>query len=182
MGLTNDVIYVNIIEGKFAQRTNAEDPQAKERTNKAGEVVYERLYRNLTGKLIKLYTQVNKDFGKSWLFILDDGKDIYQLRVPFTGRLPEGFLLRIPNIVINLPVKFSIFTDPEGKVVTYLRQLDKTVPKYWNAENNYMDLPQLQDVVHENGVPGKDGTRRMEYVQEYLENMDSLKPISHATQ
>jgi hypothetical protein len=182
MGLENDVIYVNIIDGKFAMRTTADDPQGTRRINMNNEEVYERLKPGLKGKLVSINTKVNTDFGKSWLFTIVDDEADYQLRVPFTGRLPEGFLLRLPNVNLSLPVTFRIFTDPEGKVVTYIRQQGKTVPKYWNKENDYLELPQLKDIVHANGIPGKDGTARMEYVYNFINNLDSLKNICHATQ
>lgn len=177
MALSNDTItYLSVRDGFFVQRVPADARGAVPRKTNTGQTVYEWHYNKISGYLEGIRRDLN-EYGKYWLFMIRDGHELYQLRLPYQGLLAEGIIMRLPNVDLGRPIDFKIFKNAGGNVVTYLRQGDDTVPKYWNKENNYLDLPPLQDIVRQNGQPGKDGTRRMEYLERWLLKDERLQKL-----
>jgi len=118
--------YLNIINGKLAQKVTPESEGAQKRTykKKNGEEVtkYEKYYATIEGLLADVILQ-DSDFGEQILIKLtpnNESEVIVQL--PFNSREANKFLLKLPNInpkqLVKLsPYNFSDKEDKEKKII-----------------------------------------------------------------
>ena len=63
--------YITILGGKLCQRVPEGTEGAIQRTNKLGNVVYEKFYDSFTAKLVDIKVQ-DSPYGKTWNFVFKD--------------------------------------------------------------------------------------------------------------
>ncbi len=103
--------YFTILGGKFCIRTDASNPEAKERTNKVGKVVHEMFRDSFTGKLVNIRTK-DSAYGKNWEFDFKDGSDVYTLQLSYSNSYATNILKMLPNIDLDKEMK----VQPSQKV------------------------------------------------------------------
>lgn len=172
MGLFNENtgggIFVNIFQGKMAQKVTRDTPDAKERVNKNGDLVHELHFDTLTGHIEDVYV-THGDYGASWVVKVTDDSFTYLLQLPYSSRYATGILTRLPNVDFAKLVKIKTYyiEGEDGKFRGYatIRQNGgKVSPKFTRENPNGM--PEMERITR-NGQEIWDSTRQLEF----LENM-----------
>lgn len=160
--------YVNQFKGNFTVRSNADDPEAKQRINKMGKTVYEKLYNTLSGYITGIKKTESEDYGFGWEVTVEaDGKD-YTLNMSYIGRTTMGIFLRLPNIDLNKEVELKLFYfEEEDKSALVVYQDGEKIMPFWTKDDP-KTLPQMEKTMV-NGKETWDSTQRMKYLEKYLE-------------
>jgi len=91
--------YLNVSIGKLRQRVKEGDPKAKARTiEDTGEVIYERIYSYIEAKLEKIFMRTHKEYGNSWVLLMQDGGVKYSVQISENSRYGDDLLKKIPNL------------------------------------------------------------------------------------
>jgi len=116
MALVNESssrIFLQVVNGKFAKKVTIDTEGAKRRVTKFGKEVYELYFDTLCGNFsdIRLDDPPEKfpQMGKQWAFVLEDGDDIYELKLPQKSIPAYGLLTRLMNVNYDLPVKIKVY-------------------------------------------------------------------------
>jgi len=179
MGLTNESQsggnWLSIIKGEISKKVPQGTEGAKERTNKNGEVVYEMKYNALEGTLKRIGV-FEGEYGDQWIFVIDDGTEEYNLALPYSSGTANGFLYRLPNINLEIPLKIKTFYI-EGKDDGIWRQYlgvyqnGKVESAYTKEEPN--GLPPMVKVKRK-GKEEWDDSDRLEFLQKLVD--DEINP------
>lgn len=155
-------IYVSIVDGMLAVRSSESDAKAVKRETKTGQVIFERKYKNLEGRIKEVGFRTNDYNGKKWeeLFVLvHDGQDHYQLGMPFPGKYSLSFLRAVKNVDLKATISFNPWSktvDGKVKAVLYMniKGAAESVPWYYTKDTPN-GLPDLVPYT----VPGSDETK-----------------------
>jgi len=169
MGLDNRTggKYITILGGKFCQRVPEGTEGATQRTNKIGNIVFEKFYDNFTGKLVDIKTQEGT-YGKTWNFMFQDKEDVYTLQLSYSNSFSTAFLKMLPNIDLTKEMKVSPSVkevDGKNKSSLFINQDGKALKHAYTRENPN-GMPDMEQVTVK-GVQQWDDTKRLEF----LENM-----------
>jgi len=133
-----DSVFINIVAGKFAIKTDKSDPEAIMRINKKGEEVYERHYSIIQGKIVRLEHE-KTEFG-DYLSVKIKSDKIYIFKIPAYSRLENGFLQRLPNVDLEKEVEIGLYT-PENTTYLYMRQ-DGIISTAFSKE----EIPKFKEI------------------------------------
>lgn len=101
MGFSNSkserTTFANIVNGKFAIKTNQDNPNAVARVNKKNETVYEILHDKLEAKIVSMKIEKD-DYGKKLVIELEEAADRYTLTLPVESKFFDHFCAKIGNV------------------------------------------------------------------------------------
>jgi hypothetical protein len=132
-----------------------------------GEEVHELHYDTLSGKITDVKVQ-DGDYGKDWVFNINDGQTTYCLQIPQKVASAIGVLARLQAIDYGKEVTIKVYYI-EDKTHLVVYQSGKKLQSAFTKENPN-GLPPLEKKM----VDGKevwDATKR----NEYFENMVSMQ-------
>ena len=175
MGLLNESDgggnFLQVLYGNIVRKVPAGTEGAEQRTNKNGKVVHELKYNALEGVLKKIWVYESTDYQDSWVFVLDDGKQEYNLTVPYSSSYANGILGRLPNVNFERPIKVKSYyiEGEDGKQRGYLtiHQDGEKVQPYFTKEEPH-GLPPMEEVI----ISGKkrwDDTARLEFLRKMVD-------------
>lgn len=162
-GESQSRVYVSIVDGQLAVRSSDADTKAVKRELKTGHIIYERRYKNVTGRLKEIGFRVNDFNGKKWddlYLLIYDGQDHYQISMPFPGKFSLSVLRSIKNAPLEKNITFSPWTKTksDGKISASLfmnpEGTKDSVPWYFTPD----DPKGLPDLVPYT-VPGSEETK-----------------------
>jgi hypothetical protein len=131
MGLSNETrekkTYVGINHSFFTIRAREGDDGAVSRTNKNGDVVWEKRYPRIEGTIDRVYKQITDWQGKklvTWNIAMTDVLNTFIVSLPYKSKEAGSLLKKLPNIDLDLPVTFAVGTfedkKTKGKMVPYM--------------------------------------------------------------
>lgn len=100
MGLheKEDRVWLNVSYGALRMKTKKEDPKAKERKDKEGNIVFERVYEYVEGILDRVTFMEDPKFGNSWTMFIRDGLEVYGVKLSENSQYGRSFLEKFPNL------------------------------------------------------------------------------------
>lgn len=168
MGLSNTSsdrqTFVNIVGGKFSIAVDKSIEGAVSRKNKKDVEVWELHYDSLNNvKIIGIEKKVG-DFGASYEVKLKDFDRDFILNLPYSGRVTNGLMFRLPNINLSEEVALKIFKDKTtDKAILFVTQGGKTVPAAYTKDSPNNLPPMVQRKVK--GVDTWDDTAQSEFIE-----------------
>lgn len=114
--------FLNVMFGKIVESVTKETEGAKERVNKVNQMVYEKHYEFISGKILNIRIEESKDYGDKLMVIMEDMGERYTLQIPVESRYFKSFAMRMPNLKAGQTycIKPYDFTDNKKKRVTGL--------------------------------------------------------------
>jgi hypothetical protein len=189
MGLSNESQgggnWLSVYKGEIVKRVPAGTENAVERTTKHGKVVYELKYNALEGMLKKIVTS-ESEYGKQWIFVIDDGINEFNLAVPYSSGPANGFLFRLPTVDLSMLIKVKTYyiqgDDDKWRQFLSLEQAGQKIAPYFTKEEKH-GLPDLIEVMI-SGQKRLDDTDRLEFLQRMVDEkinpkLATLHPIDH---
>ena len=179
-----NAIYLTIADGKICRRVQSKTPDAIERINKDGKLVYEEFYKGWKGTITDIKTREN-DYGKNWMIYLKDEYGDYILQLPYSSGYSASFLKALPNVDPSQPVTLMPSLKIEGdkkRTSMFINQNGASL-KWAYTKDNPNGLPELQQIK----VKGKttwDDSEIMEFLEnmvnnEFLPKLDGNNPIEN---
>ena len=113
--------WYKVAYGKVRRATTEDDPMAKRRdvTDKDGNVtsvLWERVYKSVTGKLIGLTEHEHEKYGRSWGVHIQDGSEVFILKIGETSRYGSDLLKKIPNMKVGVTYTINPYDfTPQGE-------------------------------------------------------------------
>ncbi len=156
--------YFSILGGKFCIRTDASNPEAKERVNKVGKTVHEIFRDSFTGKLVNIRTK-DSSYGKQWEFDFKDGSEVYTLQLSYSNSYATNILKMLPNIDLTKEMKVQPsqkIEDGKTKSSLFISQDGKTLKHAYTKDNPNGLPPMVQITVK--GVQVWDDTDRLVFL------------------
>ena len=171
--------WLSVVKGNLTQRVKAGTEGAVERTIEkgpnTGSVVHELQYNFLEGRLERVYIQ-ETEYGKSWVFVVDDGDSTYNLTVGYSSGYAVGLLSRLPNVDLSDTIRIKSFyikgDDDKYRGYLTIQQGGQKVEKAFSKEEPN-GLPEIERITV-NGQPAWDSTKRMEFFERLVEK--SINP------
>lgn len=157
--------YITILQGKFCQRVPEGTVGAIQRTNKLGNVVWEKFYDSFEAKLVGVRTQ-DGAYGKSWMFDFQDNEEVYHLQLSFSNSFATAFLKMLPNIDVTKKMKLQPsvkLIDGKNKSSLFVNQNGASI-KHAFTRDNPNGLPPMEQVTIK-GVQVWDDTAQLEFLQ-----------------
>lgn len=169
--------YVKVSDGRISVRCDESHPKAVKCTNKDGtRTWYELRYPSITGFIRNVWRR-DTDWGQDLCIDLFDGKEEFELQLPFDSKYANGFFMCMPNIPLDKQITFT----PWMKEVTQDgRQVKKTnlylstgptdedkIEWYWTKDEP-KGLPQMVKVMLK-GKEQWDNTERMAFLYQHLQ-------------
>jgi len=194
MGLDNEnssEIFLTIFQGMMARRVAEGTPDSKMRIKKGGDEVHELHFDTLNGYLddIKLEDppDSNPQWGKSWIFMIEDGNDVFKLRLGAKGREAHAFLARLPKIDFSQPIKIKTYwIEGEDKIWRGFLAIHQGGEKIepWYTKEEPHGLPDLVKTVVDDEVHW-DGSERRDFflklvTDKILPKIKEERPLSGA--
>ena len=166
MGLDNrsEGKFITILGGKFCQRVQEGVEGAKQRTNKLGDVVWEKFYDSFTGHLVSIKVQ-DGTYGKTWNFGFQDKGEIYTLQLSYSNSFATAFLKMLPNVDLSKEMKVSPSTkevDGKNRSSLFINQ-DGVALKHAYTKDAPNGLPPMEQITVK-GVLVWDDTKRIEFL------------------
>jgi hypothetical protein len=101
------ITWAKINNGCIVVQTGEEDTKARQRVNKAGNTVYERFYKSITGTINSLSVEENK-FGETQIKVgLKKGEDVAVLSFNYDSAYGRGFISQIFNVDVSKELTFN---------------------------------------------------------------------------
>lgn len=192
MGLDNRIggNYITILGGKFCQRVQEGTEGAIKRTNKIGNVVFEKFYDSFTGKLVDIKVQEGGEYGPTWNFMFQDKEEVYTLQLSYSNSFSTAFLKMLPNIDLTKEMKVSpSVKEVEGKNKSslFINQDNKPLKHAYTREapNGMPDMEQITI----KGALVWDDTKRLVFLRNMVDTTiipnlpgATATPVTPATQ
>jgi len=143
------MVYLSLINGKFAQRVNADIVGAKQRELKSGRIVYEKSYAHAAGIVTNLELRSNEYEGKvfkSMCITLDD-----EIQIQLSGSMDNHQnkdivnTLLSPDCDITSKLVFIPTKAEKGYSQVLILQNNKGIRRFSNKANPN-DVPQPEEV------------------------------------
>jgi len=163
--------YITILGGKFCQRVSEDTLGATKRTNKIGNVVFEKYYDSFTGKLIDIKVQ-DGTYGKTWNFVFKDKSEPYTLQLSYSNSFSTALLKMLPNVDLTKEMKLSPSVkevDGKNRSSLFINQDGKVLKHAYTREvpNGLPDMEQTKI----KGVMIWDDTKRLEFLQDMVDTI-----------
>lgn len=170
------ITFLSVSNGKFVRRVDEGTPNAVSRVNKVGKTVHELFYTSLIGH-VKEVTTKESEYGKFWVVKVKSpaNDQVYQFEMNYSSGYATSFLKALPNANLEQNVEISpaiVKKDDKSQSVIFLRQ-DGQAVKHYFTKANPNGMPDLEQIK----VKGKitwDDTKRMEFLEKYVQSMFSL--------
>ena len=140
--------------------------------NKDGEAVYRLEFPALFGKITKLAKAESEYNGKTVRYlqvhVMDRG-ELYVLTLERGDRYWSDFLMRLPMIDLDVPVRlapYAIEEDGKFNQGISMRQDDEKISRKWTKENDYKDGPPMAEQVTVNDEVQWDFGKRNKWLEE----------------
>ena len=174
MGLSvsdHNAIYLSTFDGTFRWKIKEPRPGSVQRVNKNGVTVNEMVFDQLSGKLVKIAYEEDKEYGNSWVLTIVDDKT-YRLNLSVNSSSTFYFLNRLINADLDLkaPMLFKIFSEVENdkkKQVILISQGGKYIQGVYTKDNQ-QDLPQMEQIMFK-GKLEWDSTKRDIFMRDLIE-------------
>lgn len=146
-------VYLRIADGKIVENVDAGAEGAIQRTNKNGKIVHERLDDYVDGTITTMFMRSHEHNGKTineLCIRLQDKDEYYQLSLQVGNRYWVAFVMRLPNLDLTRPIRFSPYhftPKGESKPLSGLNLYQggqKIAPKWSKTDPG--DLPQGKQV------------------------------------
>ena len=170
--------WLSVVKGNLTQRVKAGTENAVERILEkgpnTGTTVHELRFNYLEGSLEKVYLQ-ETDFGKSWVFVVDDGANKFNLTVGYSSGYASGLLARLPNIDVADVIKIKSFyikgDDDKYRGYLTIEQGGQKIAKAYTKEepNGCPEIKQIEV----NGEKVWDSTKRMKFFEKIVEGINA---------
>jgi hypothetical protein len=160
--------FITILGGKLCQRVSEDTIGAVKRTNKLGNVVYEKFYDSFTGKLIDIKVQ-DGTYGKTWNFVFKDKEEPYTLQLSYSNSFSTALLKMLPNIDLTKEMKISPSVkeiDGVNRSSLFINQDGKAMKHAYSRENPN-GMPDMEQVTVK-GVLVWDDTKRLEFLDKMV--------------
>lgn len=160
--------FITILGGKLCQRVSEDTVGAVKRTNKLGNVVYEKFYDSFTGKLIDIKVQ-DGTYGKTWNFVFKDKEEPYTLQLSYSNSFSTALLKMLPNIDLTKEMKISPSVkeiDGVNRSSLFINQDGKAMKHAYSRENPN-GMPDMEQVTVK-GVLIWDDTKRLEFLDKMV--------------
>jgi hypothetical protein len=160
--------FITILSGKMCQRVSEDTIGAVKRTNKLGNVVYEKFYDSFTGKLIDIKVQ-DGTYGKTWNFVFKDKEEPYTLQLSYSNSFSTALLKMLPNIDLTKEMKISPSVkeiDGVNRSSLFINQDGKAMKHAYSRENPN-GMPDMEQVTVK-GVLIWDDTKRLEFLDKMV--------------
>lgn len=160
--------FITILGGKLCQRVSEDTIGAVKRTNKLGNVVYEKFYDSFTGKLIDIKVQ-DGTYGKTWNFVFKDKEEPYTLQLSYSNSFSTALLKMLPNIDLTKEMKISPSVkeiDGVNRSSLFINQDGKAMKHAYSRENPN-GMPDMEQVTVK-GVLIWDDTKRLEFLDKMV--------------
>lgn len=160
--------FITILQGKLCQRVPEGTEGAVQRTNKLGNIVFERFYDSFTGKLIDIRVQ-DGTYGKTWNFVFRDKEEPYTLQLSYSNSFSTALLKMLPNIDLTKEMKISPSVkeiDGKERSSLFINQDGKTIKHAYTRENPN-GMPDMEQVTVK-GVLVWDDTKRLEFLDKMV--------------
>lgn len=186
-GSTNSAstTFLRVSDGKIVETVKSDHPMAIKRINKKGVEVYERIDGYVEGVITSMHQRVSEHNGeetKELCLRMQSGGETYQLSLKEGSRYWFAFTVRLPNLDLTKPVRFSpyCFDDRDtGKTVIGMNlfQGDQKVQPRFTKENPGK-MPQGKEVMFQ-GKPKWDFYERDQFlltvIQYYMSKMQAAE-------
>ena len=166
--------YITILDGKFCQRVKEGVEGAKQRTNKIGNVVWEKFYDSFTGKLIDVKI-ADGTYGKTWNFYFHDSGEVYILQLSYNSSFANAFLKMLPNVDLAREMRVSPSSKEEGgklKTSLFINQ-NGVALKHYYTKDHPNGLPIWTQIVVK-GEKVWDSTDQLKFLEDMV--MSSIVP------
>ena len=163
--------FITILGGKLCQRVSEDTIGAVKRTNKLGNVVYEKFYDSFTGKLIDIKVQ-DGTYGKTWNFVFKDKEEPYTLQLSYSNSFSTALLKMLPNIDLTKEMKISPSVkeiDGVNRSSLFINQDGKAMKHAYSRENPN-GMPDMEQVTVK-GVLVWDDTKRLEFLDNMVQTV-----------
>ena len=175
--------FITILGGRLCQRVKEGTEGAEQRTNKLGNVVFEKFYDRFTGKLIDIKIQ-DGTYGKTWNFVFRDKEEPYTLQLSYSNSYSTNFLKMLPNIDLTKDMTISPSikqVDGKEKSSLFINQDGKPL-KHAYSKDNPNGLPPMEQVTVK-GVLVWDDTKRLEFLDNMVQTIiiPKLREINGGT-
>ncbi len=166
--------WLSVVKGHLTQRVKAGTEGAVERQIEkgpnTGSTIHELRYNFLEGKLERVYLQ-DSEYGKSWVFVVNDGQKAYNLTVGFSSGYAVGLLARLPNVDLKDSIRIKSFyikgDDDKYRGYLTIQQGGQKVEKaYTKEEPNGLPEVERKEI---NGEPVWDSTERMKFFEKLVD-------------
>lgn len=173
MGLETktDGKYITILGGKFCQRVPEGTEGAIKRTNKLGNVVFEKFYDSFTAKLIDIKVK-DSNYGKTWNFVFKDKEEPYTLQLSYSNSFSTALLKILPNVDLTQEMKISPSVkevDGRDRSSLFVNQNGQTIKHAFTRENPN-GMPDMEQVTIK-GALQWDDTKRLEFLQNIVDTI-----------
>lgn len=173
MGLDNRQAgnYITVLAGKLCQRVPEGTEGAIQRTNKLGNVVFEKFYDSFTGRLVDIKVQ-DGTYGKTWNFVFVDKEEPYILQLSYSNSFATALLKILPNIDLTKEFKVSPsvkMVDGKNKSTLFINQDGKALKHAYTRENPN-GMPDMEQVTVK-GVLQWDDTKRLIFLQNMVDTV-----------
>lgn len=132
----SSAIYLNIIQGKIAQKVTEHTQGAVERENKNGHIVYEMLYECVYGFLVGVSIKNNEALNiRSLSFRFENDGNEFCLDIPMESRYATDLSNKLSHLVLGSEYTFAPFDfETEGAHGELKRRIGITI--YNGAPND----------------------------------------------
>jgi hypothetical protein len=163
--------FITILGGKLCQRVPERTEGSVQRTNKLGNVVFEKFYDSFTGKLLDIKVQ-DSTYGKTWNFVFQDKKELYTLQLSYSNSFATAFLKILPNIDLSKEIKVSPSVkevDGKNKSTLFVNQ-DGNALKHAFTRENPNGLPAMEQVTIKGDLQWDD-TKQLVFLQNMVDTV-----------
>lgn len=170
--------YITILGGRFAIKAKEGEPGVEMRTNKIGNVVWEKFYDHFTAKLVNIRIRESAQYGKNWEFDFRDGGDVYTLQLSYSNSFATNLLKVLPNVNLEEEMKLQpVQKTEDGKTKSSLFVSQNGVTlKHAYTMDNPNGLPPMEKVMVK-GQEVWDDSKRLLFLQAMVER-DILPQLS----
>lgn len=114
--------YYDVLGSEFVSRTDEHNKSewARQRELKKGkyqgQLIWEEPYDYLEGAIKDIEVRKHDNFGNQLIIKIVDGDEEMIIRTSFSGRYSNTFCKKLPNIDLNLEIRFQPYSfKPEGQ-------------------------------------------------------------------
>lgn len=169
--------YLKISDGRISKRVPEGTKGAIECFNKdKTKTWWEARYPSVTGRVADIKKRTT-EWGVDLCLTIDDGRELFELQMPWSSGYSSGFFCCMPNIDFTGPVTFTPWmkiVDDKKKTALYITNGEAAIGKdnvewYWTKNTPY-DCPPMKKVMFK-GKESWDDTERQEFFEKFIEEI-----------
>lgn len=177
LGQNGNKTFLSVADGKIIQRVKEGTPGAIQRITTTGKTVHELKYSNVEGFLKGITTKEN-EYGKDWLFDIEDKGEYFTLQIMFNSRYATSLLnaLANPDVDFSKPITITPWckeVDGKKKTSIYLKNGGEDVSWYFTKDTPN-GMPPLTKVMFK-GKEQWDDTDIMNFLEQYVKTVINPK-------